>query len=183
MWKFFRSAAESEPASPPTPAPDSTESPSELRRLQLEVAERDRTITTLRGDLERLNANHLRQINDAIDARLETVFSDTASVISQLLMQADLIENGATQVPAKDVLRLVRRLIRALEDAGIELQGSVGQRMVFDPSVASSIALNGCLIGASQRYVRRQPDDDRRLIEELRRWVEWYPRFASERVN
>jgi molecular chaperone GrpE (heat shock protein) len=96
MWKFFRSAAESESPTPPTPAPDSTESPSEVRRLQLEVAERDRTITTLRGDLERLNANHLRQTADAIDARLETLFSDTASVISQMLMQADLIENGAT---------------------------------------------------------------------------------------
>jgi molecular chaperone GrpE (heat shock protein) len=140
MWKFFRSTVESELPTPPTPAPDSTGSPSELRRLQLEVAERDRTITTLRGDVDRLTANQLRQINDAIDSRLETVFSDTASVISQLLMQADLIENGATQVPAKDVLRLARRLIRALEDAGIELQGSVGQRMVFDPNLHEALS-------------------------------------------
>src|SRR5207248_3971150 len=25
--------------------------------------------------------------------------------------------------------------------------------------------------------------DDRRLIDELRRWCEWYPRFGSERVH
>lgn len=36
---------------------------------------------------------------------------------------------------------------------------------------------------STQRYVRRQPDDDRRLIEELRRWCAWYPRFGSERVH
>ena len=36
---------------------------------------------------------------------------------------------------------------------------------------------------STQRYRRRKPDDDRRLIDELRRWVEWYPRFGSERVH
>ena len=36
---------------------------------------------------------------------------------------------------------------------------------------------------STQRYVRRQSDDDRRLIDELRRWCEWYPRFGSERVH
>ena len=36
---------------------------------------------------------------------------------------------------------------------------------------------------STQRYHRRQPDDERRLIEELRRWCECYPRFGSERVH
>jgi putative transposase len=36
---------------------------------------------------------------------------------------------------------------------------------------------------STQRYRRRKPDDDRRLIDELRRWCEWYPRFGSERVH
>jgi putative transposase len=36
---------------------------------------------------------------------------------------------------------------------------------------------------STQRYHRRKPDDDRRLIDELHRWVEWYPRFGSERVH
>ena len=36
---------------------------------------------------------------------------------------------------------------------------------------------------STQRYVRLQPDDDRRLIEELRRWCAWYPRYGSERVH
>ena len=36
---------------------------------------------------------------------------------------------------------------------------------------------------STQRYVRRRPDDDRRLIEELRRWCAWYPRYGSERVH
>jgi transposase InsO family protein len=36
---------------------------------------------------------------------------------------------------------------------------------------------------STQRYLRKKPDDDRRLIEELRRWVEWYPRYGSERVH
>jgi transposase InsO family protein len=36
---------------------------------------------------------------------------------------------------------------------------------------------------STQRYHRRKPDDDRRLIDELRRWCESYPRFGSERVH
>ena len=36
---------------------------------------------------------------------------------------------------------------------------------------------------STQRYRHRKPDGDRRLIEELRRWCEWYPRFGSERVH
>jgi hypothetical protein len=36
---------------------------------------------------------------------------------------------------------------------------------------------------STQRYRPRKPDDDRRLIDELRRWVQWYPRFGSERVH
>jgi len=36
---------------------------------------------------------------------------------------------------------------------------------------------------STQRYRRRQPDDERHLIEELRRWCAWYPRYGSERVH
>ena len=36
---------------------------------------------------------------------------------------------------------------------------------------------------STQRYVRKTPDDDRRLIDEMRRWCEWQPRFGSERVH
>jgi putative transposase len=36
---------------------------------------------------------------------------------------------------------------------------------------------------STQRYRGRKSDDDRRLIEELRRWCEWHPRFGSERVH
>jgi len=36
---------------------------------------------------------------------------------------------------------------------------------------------------STQRYCRRTLDDERRLIAELRRWCECYPRFGSERVH
>ena len=36
---------------------------------------------------------------------------------------------------------------------------------------------------STQRYLRKKPDDDRRLIDELRRWCEWHPRFGSERLS
>ena len=36
---------------------------------------------------------------------------------------------------------------------------------------------------STQRYRRRKPDEDRRLIEELRRWCEWHPRYGSERAH
>ncbi len=42
---------------------------------------------------------------------------------------------------------------------------------------------NGLQSHSTQRYCRRKPDDDRRLIDELRRWCEWSPRFGSERVH
>jgi len=36
---------------------------------------------------------------------------------------------------------------------------------------------------STQRYRRQQPDADRRLIDEMRRWCDWHPRFGSERVH
>jgi len=36
---------------------------------------------------------------------------------------------------------------------------------------------------STQRYLHKKPDDDRRLIDELRRWCEWYPPYGSERVH
>ena len=36
---------------------------------------------------------------------------------------------------------------------------------------------------ATQRYPPKRPDADRRLIAELRRLVEWYPRYGSERIH
>jgi transposase InsO family protein len=36
---------------------------------------------------------------------------------------------------------------------------------------------------STQRYRCQKVDDDRRLIDELRRWSEWFPRFGSERVH
>jgi putative transposase len=36
---------------------------------------------------------------------------------------------------------------------------------------------------STQRYLHKKPDDDRLLIDELRRWCEWYPPYGSERVH
>jgi molecular chaperone GrpE (heat shock protein) len=107
--------------------------PRETQALPLELHERDRTIATLKADLERLRRGEGDRVNELVSARQQQLLADLAGPVAQLLTQGHLLEVEGRPVQARDVLAVARRLIRCLEDEGLAAQGRVGETVAFDP--------------------------------------------------
>src|SRR5262245_44660058 len=102
--------------------------------LRLEMEERERSVATLKSELERLRNGESARIAEAVQSRVEKLMADVAAPIAQLLTQAHLLEVEGKQVQAKDVVAVAKRLIRAMEDEGLKLEGGVGETANFDPN-------------------------------------------------
>ena len=106
----------------------------EVQSLRLDIQERDRLIATLQGDLERLERQQQAQLEEAVSGALERLLSEAAGPAAQLATQAYLLEHEGKPVTARDILAVARRLLRVLEDEGLQLEGAIGQRVPFDPN-------------------------------------------------
>lgn len=121
-------------------ADDAACAPSQIQRLRLELAEHDATIATLQQDLARERATVGRNVAETLDQRLEDLFSQAAAPIAQFLTQAFLVEQQGKDVPPRDIVRLARRIVRAFEDAGLEIREEVGTEARFDPNLHESLS-------------------------------------------
>ncbi len=106
----------------------------EAQSLRLELAERDRLMANLKSELERQRNGENTRVAEAVQAQMERLLTDVATPVVQLLTQAHLLEVEGKQVQAKDVLAVAKRLVRALEDGGLTLEGAVGEKAPFDPN-------------------------------------------------
>jgi molecular chaperone GrpE (heat shock protein) len=102
--------------------------------LRLELTERDRTIATLKQDLEQQRQKEDGRLETARQGEIENLLSQLASPISQLLTQTYLVEEEGKTVQAKDILTVTKRLIRTLEAQGLTIAAPVGQQVPFDPN-------------------------------------------------
>lgn len=105
----------------------------ELQSLRLELDSRDQTIADLKQQIERQRARQAEVIEETASARLERLFADVAAPVSQILTQADLLENQGKPLQAGDVLTVARRMIRALERHGLTIDSQPGQLSAYDP--------------------------------------------------
>lgn len=103
----------------------------ELQSLRLELADQKKTAAKLKQELERQREGESARL---VAAKLENLLGDVAAPISQLLLQSYLLKVEDKPVQAKDVLAVANRLIRALEDHGLGLDGEVGQKVAYDPN-------------------------------------------------
>jgi len=105
----------------------------ELRRLEMELVLRDETITRLRFELEMLRAGQTEAARTLFDASLEDLLQSAASPAAQLLTQSYLLETAGREVKARDVLVVARRVITALESAGLCFTSRPGEHAVYNP--------------------------------------------------
>ncbi len=105
----------------------------EAQRLRLNLAEQEKLAAQLKQELERQRSGSGAHVLEAVQAQVEPLLSDVATPVAQLLTQAHLLEVEDKPVQAKDVLTVAKRLVRALEDNGLTLEGNVGERVPFDP--------------------------------------------------
>ena len=117
----------------------------EAQSLRLDLAEQERLAAQLKEELERLRGSASAHVSEAVQVQVEQLLTDVATPVVQLLTQTHLLEVEDKPVQAKDVLALVKRLVRTLEDNGLTLVGSVGETAPFDPNhhepLSSSVSL------------------------------------------
>jgi len=126
----------------------------ETQSLRLELEEYGRRLALLADDLERQQTGESARIAQAVQAQLEKLLTDIAGPITQLLTQAHLLEVESRPVQAKDVLAVAKRLVRALEDEGLQFEGSVGETASFDPNRHEPLGGNDALAPGQPVVVR-----------------------------
>jgi molecular chaperone GrpE (heat shock protein) len=104
------------------------------QELRLTLRERDGQVAQLKADLERQRQAESARLAEGVAAERERLFAEAAGPVAQLLTQAHLLEAEGKPVQARDVLAVARRLVRALQDQGLELVAAAGEEVPFDPN-------------------------------------------------
>lgn len=127
---------------------------SRIRELELELAEREAVIKRLQAELENQRAGQKDQLSDQLRGELEPLFAAAAAPAVQLLTQAYLLEEKGRPVQARDVLLVARRLLRALQDRGLEISGRPGEIVAFDSNSHAPLNAANPLIAGEQVCIR-----------------------------
>jgi molecular chaperone GrpE (heat shock protein) len=106
----------------------------EVQSLRMEIQARNDRIAGLKQEIERLRLRQDEVIAETVASHLGGLFSELAAPSSQILTQADLLERQDKPVQARDILAVARRMVRALERAGVVFIGQVGEQVTFNPN-------------------------------------------------
>jgi molecular chaperone GrpE (heat shock protein) len=114
----------------------------ELQSLRRELAEREKTIATLKQDLERQRQGEQSRLQAARQTEIETLLDQLSTPLSQLLTQTHLVEQQGKTVQPQDIFTVTNRLIRTLETKGLAISIPVGETMPFDPNRHQPLSSN-----------------------------------------
>lgn len=103
----------------------------ELQNLRLELAAERKKAERFKDELERFRGGETAR---QAAVQIENLLADSATPVSQLLTQYHLFKVEGKTVQPNDVLAVVMRLVRALEDHGLKIEGGVGDTVQFDPN-------------------------------------------------
>lgn len=127
----------------------------DLQSLRLELEERDRELRILREELQRTRTREEERARGVMESRLESLLTDIATPASHLFTQIYLFEKKQKTVEVRDVVSVSRRMLRALMDHGLEVQGEPGREELYDPGRHEPIAHE--VISSGERVVVRFP--------------------------
>lgn len=126
----------------------------QVQALRLALAEQENANRQLRGDLETLRAAQQYALKEQLEASLEKLVAEAAGPAVQLGTQAYLLETLGKPVQAADILAVARRLLRALENAGLQFEGQVGQAAAYDPELHASLSAQQSLAAGEAVRIR-----------------------------
>jgi molecular chaperone GrpE (heat shock protein) len=107
----------------------------EFAEVRLELVDSRQAMNLFRKRIEDMGSDTSVPVDDTLEALLE----DLVSPLSQLRMQAALLESGR-QISGGSVMALARQLVEALENAGLEPLGAFGREIPFDPQTCDPLA-------------------------------------------
>jgi len=106
-----------------------------IQTLRLELTDRDQRIQRLSQEIERLHFAIREQAGEQVYQEMEHLIAETAGPVTQILLQADLVEKQGKNLQSRDILTVARRLVRSLENHGLELVGAIGEKAAFQPDI------------------------------------------------
>jgi molecular chaperone GrpE (heat shock protein) len=122
-------------SSPSSNSEDLLKLQSEIKALQLDLHDREKKIEQLSQELERTRLNQKDLLKENSTAVLEDLYTSLAPAIVQLVTQNHLVNEKNKAIQSRDVLLITDRLIRALEQNGLKVNGQPGQLTHFNPDV------------------------------------------------
>lgn len=127
---------------------------SELQRLRLQAQEQEEKIEQLKAEMERRRSNRKEKDRQLSRDVKESVLRSAASPVAQLKTQAHLLKNEGKPVEAGDILAVAERLVDSLAQAGLALEGEVGQIVTFDPNMHEALGAGPALHAGDEAVVR-----------------------------
>lgn len=113
--------------------PDDLAAESQAQALRLELTEAQQTIQRLKDDLERQRLNSQALQAEQTQAQMEDLLHSLAAPAAQFITQIHLSEIQEKPIQARDVLAVAQRLVRILQEAGLTPEGTLDERLPFDP--------------------------------------------------
>ena len=132
-----------EPVAPvPVVAPDS----SELARVRMDLEDRNLRIAAMKQEYAQLEEARDRAAAGTGQEQLDQLFKKLTGALSNLAALNDLAQAGQT-VAAKDLLVLVRSVLKDLDRVGLQQVGRVGEKVAFDPAIHQRMSGGGVQAG------------------------------------
>jgi molecular chaperone GrpE (heat shock protein) len=114
---------------------EATASRNAARELELALGEANRRIRQLEADVTRLSAATATARDQAAQRVLDDLAEAVAAPLAHLVGQQAILTTGTSELTAQDVAVVAGQILRALERAGVQLHGRVGDTVPFDPDI------------------------------------------------
>jgi molecular chaperone GrpE (heat shock protein) len=89
----------------------------------------------LKSELESLREEQKALVEKTAADTYKSLLSESASPLSQLILQSQLVQSPNSSLSAEDILVHVKRLITILEKNGLEVIGAPGEILPYDPKL------------------------------------------------
>jgi len=151
---IFSSQKEPAQEDVPTPEPEIHLLQNQLQNLRIELDVVQKQSDIYRQEAERLRIRQQEMVDLNLESRTEALFTEVSAPASQLITQMDLFENQAKPVQIKDILLVVKRVLRVFERNGMVFEGKPGEEVIFDPNRHTPISPEKSIVAGQTAIVR-----------------------------
>jgi len=126
----------------------------ELQSVRLELDEHKQLLKAARQDLELHTRQSETEASQSVYEHLEKLFQEIAGPAAQLVTQDHILNVQGKSLKAADIQAVSNRLIRVLQDYGLEIRETIGETVVFDKNLHQSLSSEEEIKDGEQVIVR-----------------------------
>lgn len=126
----------------------------EVQSLRTMLEEQDRVTAMLRKELNQLRTETESRAKKYIQAKIEELMADVATLITQINSQAYLVEEKNRPLNVRDVLKVAKQFEQVFQKYGIRLEGYVGEIASFDPDHHAPLKMDTPIVEGEPVVVR-----------------------------